>query len=524
MKYIFIAGVVLLTCKFSYAQNALDALRYSYTTPGGSARIQAIGGSNISLGGDISSAFINPAGLAQFKTNEFVFSPGFFMNKAKLNYNDSTFKGNKSNVNYGTTGIIFSQGARFESSNLRNTTISFAFNQSANFNSNFSYKGRNNFSSFSEKWVEELVYFNVTNIDDALKNFPAGASMAFESYLIDTIAGFTGYQTNADISKMPLDQSFSYKTRGGMHEAAFAIAGNFKEKYLYGITIGLPIINYTRESTVIEKDGSNNPDNDFESFNFSETFSTKGSGFNAKLGMIFKPVEYFRLGFTFHTPSLLTLTDRTNVTLTSNIENYSRKINNDNTKPTSYTYSTHDYTDGNDYTYKYQLLTPWRLGASAAYVFREIKDVTKQKAFITADVELVNYKFMQYSSSVANATADEEAYFKSVNQSIDDLYKMAVNARIGGELKFKTFMVRGGFSYMSSPYAKSVLPVGAKGWKMTPSFGLGYRDKGFFVDLTYSHMLGRDIHIPYLLQEGQYPLAKNNFTNGQVVASVGVKF
>lgn len=513
----------MLLLQHSFAQDALDALlRYSYTTPVGSARVQAIGGANVSLGGDISSAFINPAGLAQFKTNEFVLTPGFFMNRAKLTYNDTVNKRNRSALNAGASGLIISWGSPYRSSNLKNTTMALAINQQANFNSNFTYGGRNNFSSYSEKWLEEISGSGSTD----LFSFPAGASQAYETYLIDTgiINGQTRIFTNAAIDKMPLNQTFSYQTRGGMYEGAFALAWNRKEKLLYGVTFGMPIVNFNRRSTVTERDASGNNDNDFESFTFTETFSTRGLGLNAKLGVIFKPVEQIRLGLAFHSPSVLSLTDRTNATLTSNIENYSRKRNNDPTKPTSYTYSTADYTDGQDYTYTYQLVTPWRFAASAAYVFREIKDVTKQKAFITADVELVNYKAASYSSNEELPTDGEVAYFESVNNDIDALYKMALNARIGGELKFKTFMVRAGFNYQGSPYQKDVLPEGAKGWRMTPSFGLGYRDKGFFADFTYAHTIGHDIHIPYLLADGVYPLARNNFNNGQVVATVGVKF
>ncbi len=526
MKRIFIAIIAMLILQHSFAQDALDAIRYSYLTPVQSARVQAIGGSNVSLGGDISSAFINPAGLAQFKTNEFVLTPGFFMNRAKLNYNDSTFKGNRSALNAGALGGVFSWGSQYRSSKIRNITVALAINQQANFNSNFGYRGRNTASSFSEKWVEELVFNNIRNVDDALYNFPGSASPAFASYLVDTLPGFRGYRTNADVSKMPLDQSFSYQTRGGMYEGAFAMAWNKEEKILYGLTIGIPIVNFNRRTTVVEKDASGNTNNDFESFTFNEKFSTTGLGFNAKLGVIFKPVEYFRLGLTFHTPSVLSLTDFTSVTITSNIENYSRRINNDNSKPTSYTYATKDLTENqqDNVTYTYQLFTPWRLAASAAYVFREINDVTKQKAFITGDVELVNYKSASFSSNEEVPTNDEIAYFNSVNQDIDALYKMALNARIGGELKFKTFMVRAGFNYQGSPYQKNVLPKGAKAWRMTPSLGLGYRDKGFFADFTYAHTIGNDIHIPYLLAEGVYPLARNNFNNGQVVATVGVKF
>ena len=527
MKKIFISGLAVFILQQSFAQDVFDALRFSYLTPTGSARVQAIGGANISLGGDISSTFINPAGLAQFKTNELVLSPGLFMGRNKLNYNDSSFKGKKAAVNTGVSGFIFSWGNRFNSSNIRNTTVSFAINQSANFNSNFSYRGRSNTSSYSEKWVEELVNNNVFDLTNAENNFPAGASQAYVSYLIDTLPGRTGYRTNADISKMPLDQSFSYETRGGMHEAAFAMAWNLKEKFLYGVTIGIPMIDYRRKTTVTETDASGNTNNDFQSFIFSETFSTKGTGFNAKLGAIFKPVDYFRIGLSFHTPSVISLTDRTDVSITSNVENYARRISNNNSKPTTFTDNTHNITGGPDYTYGYQLVTPWRLGASMSYVFREIKDVTKQKAFITADVELVDYKAMSYSSNSSSATQGEKDYFKSVNQSIDNLFKMALNAKIGGELKFKTYMVRAGFNYTGNPYNKETmksLPAGTKDWRMTPSLGVGYRDKGFFVDLTYAHMIGRDFHIPYMLEGNNYPVAKNNLTNGQIMATVGFKF
>ncbi len=107
---------------------------------------------------------------------------------------------------------------------------------------------------------------------------------------------------------------------------------------------------------------------------------------------------------------------------------------------------------------------------------------------------------------------------------MDALYRMAFNARIGGELKFKTIMVRGGFNYMGSPYQKSQLPQGSKVSRMIPSLGLGYRDKGYFVDLTYSHLIGNDFHVPYLLTGNNYPYANNKFSNGQVVATIGFKF
>ncbi|MEP7256931.1 MAG: aromatic hydrocarbon degradation protein, partial [Flavitalea sp.] len=57
------------------AQLPEDVIRMSYNTPSGTARNQALGGALGSLGGDITSLYVNPAGLGFFKTGEFVISP-----------------------------------------------------------------------------------------------------------------------------------------------------------------------------------------------------------------------------------------------------------------------------------------------------------------------------------------------------------------------------------------------------------------------------------------------------------------
>ncbi len=59
---------------------------------------------------------------------------------------------------------------------------------------------------------------------------------------------------------------------------------------------------------------------------------------------------------------------------------------------------------------------------------------------------------------------------------------------------------------------------------MTVSGGLGYRNGGIFLDLTYVHNLNKDVHFPYRLD----PPRANTFANlkegsGNVVLSVGFK-
>jgi hypothetical protein len=70
-------GVIFMfICSGAFAQGFVEnALLFSRTKPGGSARIQAMGGAQVALGGDYSSALSNPAGLGMYNRSEVTFSP-----------------------------------------------------------------------------------------------------------------------------------------------------------------------------------------------------------------------------------------------------------------------------------------------------------------------------------------------------------------------------------------------------------------------------------------------------------------
>jgi hypothetical protein len=88
---------------------------FSRTRPGGTARIQGMGGAQISLGGDMSSAWSNPAGLGMFNRSEFSISPQFFNfnNKNGTYYSGSTQLSDghgdtRTGINIPALGLVFS--------------------------------------------------------------------------------------------------------------------------------------------------------------------------------------------------------------------------------------------------------------------------------------------------------------------------------------------------------------------------------------------------------------------------------
>jgi hypothetical protein len=201
MKARYLMLFFICTVSYSYAQDPSDALRYSFLThDGGTARNQAIGGAGGALGGEFTSMFINPAGLGFYKTGDFAFSPSFSFQNSKSTYLSTPGKATNNSFSIGTSGFILAAPSQGKS--VRSVSIGFGINRAADFNNHVYYKGRNNNSSYSEKYLEVLANDKVSNPNDAAKNYPSGSSLAFNTYLIDTVqnsdGSVGGYRTQAN--------------------------------------------------------------------------------------------------------------------------------------------------------------------------------------------------------------------------------------------------------------------------------------------------------------------------------------
>jgi hypothetical protein len=176
--YLYI--LFLLIASGAAAQLPDDALRTAWFTQNGTARNMATGGVMGSLGGDITANHVNPAGIGLYKTREFVLSPGFAMNRNKLNYRGTDTANSKSNFNYGTTGVIFG-GSNRGNSKWTSSAVAISVNQLANYNNRVQFKGFNNFSSFTEQYLEELIR-DRADTNAALSNYIFGSSLAFRTF------------------------------------------------------------------------------------------------------------------------------------------------------------------------------------------------------------------------------------------------------------------------------------------------------------------------------------------------------
>jgi hypothetical protein len=423
--------------------------------------------------------------------------------------NDVSAKSNKFSL--GTTGMVFALNNPYSQ---WSQALSVAVNRTANFNSKVQYRGLNTLSSYSEQFLEEAAYNGLDTND--VYDYPFTFGLAYFTYLIDTInigGSVTGFKSLAPLGT-GLNQERTITTSGGITEIAVGFAASKSDNFYLGGSIGFPIMNYKRTTVFRESDASGDPANEFNYSEYTQNYSSKGAGVNLKLGAIFKPVDALRVGLAIHTPTLYGLSERSSASMTTDTENYPPS-------PGVVSFTSGVINPDQTGYFKYNLVSPWKFLVSGAYVFGQDADVKNQKGFISADLEYITLGSSRFSATESEyEDPNSDDYYKGVNDATKQSYKGAFNARLGGELKFNVLMVRGGFAYYGNPYEDKEL----KARRMNVSGGIGYRNKGIFVDITYNHQLSKDVDFPYRLADKPNTFAEIDGSRGTALLTFGFKF
>jgi hypothetical protein len=467
-----------------------------------------------SVGGDISSNFTNPAGLGFYKTSEVLISPSFKFQNANSTYLASHL------VNPSTDKfIVCASGAVFagETQPGKSMAVSIAVNRSADFNSHVSYQGINNYSSAAEGYASEFQASGLT-VDSALSspNLTYGTRSALYTYLIDTSLGGLGPVINQPGKILAaggsLKQITDIVSKGGITEIALSLAGGVSEKWYWGASIGVPILSYSRTVTYTESDNSTIPNNDFASFTNTDYYSASGVAFNFKVGAIYRPNLNWRIGLAVHTPSIWGITDKLSTKMVTNTEGY-HGID-------SIASGVLDQASNTSNELKYDLYGPWHFLLSGSYIFPGAV-VSGKMGFISADIEYVTNKSSYFGfPQNDDGTQPDDSYFDPLNNTIKSYYRNNFNFRLGGEYKLNIWALRLGGSYSTNPYSSPDL----KAVRSSVGGGIGYRNKGIIIDLTYVQNFSNDIDFPYRLDNKDNAFAKINRSIGNIILSVGLKF
>lgn len=492
----------------AHAQDLNEALNLSNTTVQGTARSIGFGGALGSIGGDFSSLSVNPAGIGVYRTSELSFSPSLKMNYSSSSFQQNTTDDNNTQLNINHFALVLTdapKGRRYEHHNWKSVSFAVGMNRVADFNHEYNYEG-NNYSSSAG-----LLFESATNGPYDTANAGSLANMGIATHLVT--AHLTQHYTTVPFAT-GISQQNIVQERGGTTEYVVSLGGNYKERLLLGVTVGIPVFSYQRTSNYTETVLPNNADNiyNFSTFTYNNQLNINGTGVNLKLGAILKLTNFFRVGAAFHTPTSYHINDVTNYGLTSTVNNVSYAISTDNSLPIR--------------EFNYRFLTPYKGILSASLVIKQI-------GFITADYEYVDYSTMKfrYGSGIDQTTGTSYTQEENdINKSIKQQYQSASNLRVGAEVKLtRYFMIRGGAGYYGNPNR-----TGMSMERFDVSAGLGFHGKHFFADVAvvnsswkYQEQVYADIDYSHVVTpntRAASPVATVQPTTNNATLTVGFKF
>jgi len=497
--YITVTAIVLSTSGM-LAQDRTDALRWSQYFYDGTARFSAMGGAFGALGGDAASLSVNPAGIGVYRAAELSITPSYLITNTKASFTNQAIQSrnkDRGDINFGYIQPFI---LRDDNKGL----ISLSFGIAGNTLNEYGYNSVATNKSQSS-WLDPLThkmennwqYFDPDYMEGSnrYRNFGPGdwdAVLAWNTYLIDEDSiGFYNALGIGDI----IQQRRFVETKGRNSEYALSFGGNYANTLYFGLTIGIHDISYQKYITHME-DVQQPSDTDLEWFDYTQFFETKGSGFNMKFGLLYRPTDNLRFGLAVHTPTWLRLTDYYQASIESGFKSDTQ-------------YFDPEVSPTNEYDYK--VSTPARYNVSAAYLFNNI-------GAISLDYEYVDYSTVKMKDSYVSRGGDDA--FADENRIIKDEFTGASNIRLGVEVKpVANFAIRAGYAFYGSPYKNSV--QGGDPTKQIISFGLGYRIDDFFIDAAYRYLTSKS---------GLYSIYSNSntmsekYNTSQIALTFGFRF
>lgn len=460
------------------AQTAEDALRFSRRFPANGAVMLGRGGAGIAGVADYSAMSINPAGL------------GF--------YDSSAFTGSLSALRTGDDGAFRISGASSGlNTNVNDTrlghlayiykfptargslVIGAAFTQVNTFERSLNYSGENPSNSITDFLMPVPGEFTLENGSDGVfPNFTRDLSfIGFETFAIDLNQGLV--DAGDPVPFLPavtagtVLQTGNVVESGRMKEVNIGGAGEAAPGVMVGLSVNIPFGTY-RFNRIFEEDDFRNDNNgtggttDFNFLSLNERVKSELIGVNVRAGVTAQLNRLVRVGLTVESPTYYNIDESFDTRLETIFDNGD-----------SFIYGDQPDENAGSGVFKYDINTPWRLGAGLT--------LENARISVSADAEYVDWSQLELKSKNASF-ADENRF---ITQNLDAV----INTRIGVQYTFGDVDLRGGFDYQPDPRKAT---GGLDRDKTYFSAGLGYRfDEQVQVDLGWMQERFDDRYLPY---------------------------
>jgi opacity protein-like surface antigen len=353
--------------------------------------------------------------------------------------------------------------------------FAFTYNRLKNLNRRYTVAGQDKSSSLTDYIATitngiPVADMNASDSYDpyANNNVPWLSTLGWLGYLINDAPNdtYTGLFAGEAV-----EPRLHVSERGHIESYDLSLSTYIADQLYLGVTASMTDISYRMNSSYGETFRSGG------TIALHNEFETDASGIHLAAGVIWRPLDFLRVGVAYHSPTWYYATDyyqgRTDA-------NYAG-VNNDWAK-----------TPDNAWT-RYRFNTPGSWVFSAA-------GVIGSKAIISVDYELKNYAQMRLMN--------HEGFAKSRdNQFIREDFRNTSTLRAGAEYRVTPqFSVRAGYAYSQSPYEKQfaagqkqAMIVGTvphytlDGDTRYYTCGLGYRfSQHFYLDVALVHRSSND--------------------------------
>lgn len=435
MKKLYILAAFALAIMPVAAQDTYESARFLGNNLNGTARYVGMGGAMEALGADLSTISTNPAGIGLFRKSAASVSFGLVSQQDAKKFDGL----NKTNMSFDQVGFVYAARSG------RNSFVNFGFNyhKSRNFDQILSAANQLNGVSQNGLTYKKAEYGDVRKggYDLAFNN--QDDVMGFENATSDWRAQTYSQADYLNANSLLLDPedhkfyvidaneyNFDRSHRGWINEYDFNISGNVNDRFYWGVTFGLYDVNYKGYSEYAE--GLVDKNGDAGLVVVGDQRRVKGSGFDMKAGIIFRPVEGspFRIGLSVSTPTWYDLTTE-NATEMANKSKYGA------------------WDKGNSSeSYDFKLYTPWKFGLSLGH---------------TVGNYLALGASYEYSDMAAcqNRVIDGYDYYGYEDTYTDEVMKDNTEKSLKGVSSFKlgleykpdpALAVRFGYNYVTATY------------------------------------------------------------------------
>jgi hypothetical protein len=483
MKYLLSLAALCALCLGTHelrAQGEIEALRYSSADAGWSARSMGMAGAYSSVGADISSFYTNPAGLALYKRTNLELALSHDNTATETNYSETNHKDLTSRLSLGNAGVVAVRKPRAR--RLLNLCYGLAYSKTQNFYEDFTVEGKGQSSLMQQfAWQAGGVY-----PEDVYNTYPFTAGLAYDVYGIDPAdASGSAYVAATEGENT---QRKKVTRQGRQNETTLGLAVQYGENLYLGATAGITGIYFSEVSTYTEK----YPNGNRVSFiGYDEDLSTFGTGFNARIGAIYRVINSVKIAASYQTKTITYLQDIYTTSASSKVDTLS--------------YSSESPELNADYI----LRSPsrWTIGVSA---------LAGKHGMVSIDWAQSDFRM-----ATMGGTNQNTYNYSAENNLFDTLFRRTNQLRAGLEARVRsTYYARAGYGIQQSPLSdqsKSLHPP-----IQTWSAGIGYRDDHLFADLACSSSIAKNSY--FLYDPALVTAATLRTHQVRIMLSVGARF